>query len=511
MEKVNAQVRKLRRRRNGRVVVSEFYYLFWSVKGHGHGQFSLNARELQAAEKLKIDFVREKERELCGLTAPRLERDAAGQPLVEHLAEFLAYLEGLNRSASHISHVGTRVRKLTQDCGWHYLSDVSAKSFEQWRQKKAAELSVKTRNEYRAAMFSLLAWLEENEQLPVNPFKRVKKTEGRGQETFQRRAATHLEMDALLRQAGIYAVAYLAAQTTGLRRGELSKLEWGDLHLDAAQPVALVRAVTTKDRKPAKVYLGRQLVAELKKLHSPGMPSNSLVLAGRMPTMKQMREHLKVVGIPYVEEQGRRLDFHALRMTFDTNLGIAEASDAVRMKLMRHKSPRLTLETYTDSEKVPVAGVLAKLPEFGCFENGKANTEKDTNFLVQASQTVSKPVTLKFDKNADQTPANIGECHGLSPLVIASLAKTNGGERGIRTSNGVRSWNRPRMKTTALSLVCRSEPPGLHRNATPHHTQVKPTIGLLISASIVRLMNVEMLTPNETATEAVTVTCCSKL
>ena len=167
-------------------------------------------------------------------------------------------------------------------------------------------------------------------------------------------------MERLLSVAGEYGVAYLAAVTTGLQRGELSKLEWGDLHLDLAEPVVLVRAATTKDRKAAKVYLGRQLVGELEKLHLSAMPSNSLVLAGRMPTTKQMREHLAAVGIPYVDEQGRRLDFHALRVTFDTNLAIAGVPDAVRMKLMRHKSPRLTMETYMDSEKVPVAGALAK-------------------------------------------------------------------------------------------------------------------------------------------------------
>lgn len=93
-----------------------------------------------------------------------------------------------------------------------------------------------------------------------------------------------------------------AAVTTGLRRGELSKLEWGDLRLDAAQPVALVRAATTKDRKPAKVELSRQLVAELKKLHSPSLPTNARVLAGRMPTTKQMREHLQAAGLSRVAD-----------------------------------------------------------------------------------------------------------------------------------------------------------------------------------------------------------------
>jgi len=437
MEKVNVRVTKLRRRKNGRVTVSPFYHLFWSVKGHGQGQHSLKVRELQVAEKLKNDFIREKERELSGIIAPRPVRDAASRTLTEHLAEFLGYMEGLNRSASHISHVGTRVRNLIADCGWRHLSDVNAKSFELWRQNKAAKLSVKTRNEYRASMFSMLAWLEENEELAANPFKRVKKTDGRGQETIKRRAATHAEMESLLNVAGIYAVGYLAAATTGLRRGELSKLEWGDLHLDTAQPVALVRAATTKDRKPARAYLGQQLVAELKKLHSPGMPSNSLVLAGRMPTMKKMLGHLAQAGIPYVDDQGRRLDFHALRMTFDTNLAIAGVSDAARMKLMRHKSPRLTLEIYTDSDKVPVAGSLAKLPDFGGWENGNGDTGKDTGILVEGGQSVALAVTTFGAVKGDKTLVNIGESHGLSPLVIFGHEKANGGEGGIRTPGAV--------------------------------------------------------------------------
>ena len=174
-------------------------------------------------------------------------------------------------------------------------------------------------------------------------------------------------------------------------------------------------------------------VAELKKRHSPAMSSNSLVLAGRMPTMEQMREHLTVAGIAYVDDQGWRLDFHALRMTFDTNLAIAGVPDAVRMKLMRHKSSKLALETYTDSEKVPVSAALAKLPEFGCLENGKEHTGKDTEILVKGSPTVSVPVTIGSDFKWDKAPANIGESHSLSPLVIAGLEGSNGGERGIRT------------------------------------------------------------------------------
>jgi hypothetical protein len=138
-----------------------------------------------------------------------------------------------------------------------------------------------------------------------------------------------------------------------------------------------------------------------------------------------------------LDDQGRRLDFHALRKTFNANLGIAGASDAERMKLARLKSHRLMTEDYNDSEKVPVADVLAKLPEFGGLKNGKArtekDTEKDTEKLVQARQTVSKPVTSASELNGDKTTAIIGESHGLSLLDIPGLEKSNGGERGIRT------------------------------------------------------------------------------
>lgn len=263
MEKINARVFKQRRRKNGRIVESEFYYLEWSVNGSGHGVFSLKVRERQVADKLRIEFIREKERELSGLTAPRLERDAARKLLTDISAEFLAHLKGLNRSASHVRHVNSRLRKLIEECEWRHVADITRKSFDEWRQKKASVLSVKTRNEYRAVICSLLSWMEESDQLAANPLKGLKKTDGRGLEKIKRRAATPGEMERLLSIAGDYRLGYQAAVTTGLRRGELEKIEWGDLHLEEAQPCVLIRAATTKNRKAAKAFLCPQLAAEL--------------------------------------------------------------------------------------------------------------------------------------------------------------------------------------------------------------------------------------------------------
>ena len=67
------------------------------------------------------------------------------------------------------------------------------------------------------------------------------------------------------------------------------------------------------------------------------------------------------------------------------------------------------------------------------LEERKEDTGKDTGILVQGGQWVSKPVTTCGALKAEKTLVDIGESHGLSPLVILGPEKSNGGERGIRT------------------------------------------------------------------------------
>jgi integrase len=64
---------------------------------------------------------------------------------------------------------------------------------------------------------------------------------------------------------------------------------------------------------------------------------------------KILRRDLKAAGIPYRDEQGRYADFHALRHTADTMLGLAGVAPRVRQQFMRHSDIRLTLQTYDDA------------------------------------------------------------------------------------------------------------------------------------------------------------------
>jgi site-specific recombinase XerD len=45
----------------------------------------------------------------------------------------------------------------------------------------------------------------------------------------------------------------------------------------------------------------------------------------------------------YLDEQGRRVDFHSLRLTFGTNLVLRGVHPRVVQELMRHSDIRLTM------------------------------------------------------------------------------------------------------------------------------------------------------------------------
>jgi integrase len=65
-----------------------------------------------------------------------------------------------------------------------------------------------------------------------------------------------------------------------------------------------------------------------------------------------------------LDEQGRRVDFHSLRLTFGTNLVLSGAHPRVVQELMRHSDIRLTMKLYTDISKLPVWEAVAALPSF---------------------------------------------------------------------------------------------------------------------------------------------------
>jgi integrase len=404
-----------KRRINGRLHVGRLYRGRFKLDGEFKvTTIPLQTTDKQLANQKLLAVVRQREKELAGLTSRKPLREAAQSPLLAHLNDFLADLRARKRSESHVKHLETRIKRLFFECHWEHLRDVSADSFQDWRANQK-EFSQKTLHEYQNAASSLFVWMERNDRLESNPLRRVGKVERKGYEKLKRRSFTNEEMRRLVAVAGLYALGYLAAVNTGLRRTELASVQWGDVHLDAERPFILVRSCTTKSRKAGKIYLKSHLARMVAEIKPASGAADELVFAGRIASMRKMHEHLKAAGITVYNEQGDKVDFHALRKTYNTNLELVGASLQVRQELLRHSDPRLTAGTYMDTTRLETASLIEKLPDF--MGEKVDDTQLGTHAPVVSGPDVAQAVTADWGSESSEHPANIDESHDLTSAV----------------------------------------------------------------------------------------------
>ncbi len=390
------------RRRGGRVVKSSTFYARIGGK-----VVNLDCSDKQVAEQKAAALARDIEREAVGLIAPKPMRLAASKRLTDHVAEYIRDRMALGRSEGHISHIEGRLNRLLRACAWSVVGNITADSFQTWRGKQHA--APKTINEYLNAARAFCNWMVAHDRMPANPLVRIDRVETRGRQA-ERRALTVEEVGRLLAGAGERAPFYLVAVHTGLRRGEIEGLKWGDIDLDAA--CVRVRASTTKNRKAAVIPLHRQLVAAFAAMRPVNADTGDLVFPGGLPRMRDLRKDFDGAGIAAKDAQGRKVDFHCLRKTFDTRLQVNGVGLTTAMNLMRHSDPRLTAQTYNDASLLPLVGAVNSLPWYGA-----KGTEKGTVSLVKTGLEVSACVHTPLAVDFAKTPDNIGESRNLSTSV----------------------------------------------------------------------------------------------
>ncbi len=81
----------------------------------------------------------------------------------------------------------------------------------------------------------------------------------------------------------------------------------------------------------------------------------------------------------HLDAHGRRADFHALNVTFGTNLVLAGVPIRVVQELMRHSDIRLTMKVYTDASKLPLTEGVAVLPSLGFGDVLGASCDRKVN------------------------------------------------------------------------------------------------------------------------------------
>jgi integrase len=380
----------------------------------------LHTFEKQVAVERLRKIVRERQQEAEGIIAPKSLREGAQKTIAEHLTDFVADRRSVGRDERYLYELKNRVLKVAGECGWKFARDISPASFLAWQTEQ--KQSDKTLNEYLISIKALLNWMYRRGCLQENPLKTVERCRtGRAiKPRYARRALKDIEVMRLLAAAGRRRIVYLTALLTGLRRGELRELSWGDVHLDCLQPRFVLRAVTTKNGKQAFTPLHLGLIAELKGLRSAGQSASDKVFAGLIPKMETFKSDLEKAQVSFIDERGLRADFHALRHTFCTNLHRANVSGRQAMQLMRHGSRVLTDMVYADEEQLGTFEAVQKLTVVDCKETAKPDSHLDSHAVVVSSPALSVSVADFAAMQIAQSLGNKGDSHGLSVPVVKS-------------------------------------------------------------------------------------------
>ena len=349
-------------------------------------RFSLGTSDKRVAQSKLSAIHKERESEAQGWSAPRSVKEAAVMPLAGLLDTFLADMQVEGRAIGTCKLYRRTLTKLFGCCGWKTLADVSARSFSEWRAR--CGLSPKTLNNLICEQKVFHAWLVHQRQALENPLAYVQRIDTRGMWKQFRRGLTGAEMQRLLDVAPPHRrIVYLTAAFTGLRRSEMNGLQWGDIDLDATTPFVRARASTTKNRKEAVLPLHPDLVAGLRALRPVDAAPFSPVLLGLIPRVPTFRKDLVRAGIAFEDEKGRRVDLHALRMTYGTHLTLSGAAPRVVMELMRHSDIKLTMKIYTDAGQLPLADAVVHLPSYSVPQNVSSCALKRVLASVAEGQT----------------------------------------------------------------------------------------------------------------------------
>lgn len=340
-----------------------------------------------ALKKLQA-IVEQEERVRAGIVVPRTVRDAAQRLLADHLDDFLQAKRS-TRDERYLYELKHRILKLISECGWTRVSDITPEAFDAWRD--GHKRSAKTNNEYLTSIRTLLNWMVKRggKGITLNPLHTLDMLPTAGVQERPRRAFSLDELTRLVSMSGERGPVYLVAAFTGLRRSELANVQRADLLLDAEPPRIIARANTTKNGKQARIRLHPAVLKAIRALlgYEP-QAVDSLVFADTLPDMDTFRADLARAEISFIDEQGRRADFHSLRHTFCTLLQAAEVSERCAMELMRHSDRKLTNSVYTDSGLLHVDEAVLKLPNVEV-----PVIQIRTHEFVPAGPAPSQPVT----------------------------------------------------------------------------------------------------------------------
>lgn len=303
------------------------------------------------------------------------ERQARPDALPNHVDDYRASLAAKGNTAQHVTTVAVRVRRLFDEAGFRFWSDVTGQAVQatlhRWRESGTA---AQTLNHYLVNAKSFGRWMVRERRASESPLDHLQGLNVRAARKRLRRALTIDEARRLLEataQGGARygmsgperALVYRLAIETGLRSSELSSLTRGSFSFGVTPPTVTVEARHSKRRRQDTVPLRADLMRDVEAFLRGQRPSDR---AFAMPSRYRMagivRADLATAGIESEDESGRVLDFHSLRHTFCTNLARSGVHPKTAQALARHSTVELTLGLYSHVSLDDEAEAVAKLP-----------------------------------------------------------------------------------------------------------------------------------------------------
>lgn len=350
--------------------------------GHYYGKLRLAANKYRRVKLMRVD--NGKRESIVKLNKIQAEHDRthglstrvgqqAAMAISVHVENYLRNLETQTSNADHVGISRSTLARLVKAAGWTVLADISSDSALLAITSIAATQSY--RNQYLKRLRAFVRWCMDTDRLFVSPIRGLKRFNERGAKRNRaRRAATRVEIDRLFSvDLPVYRrLAYALAICNGLRRNEIARLERSDIDQNAAVPFIRIRQKMGEgfDVVPIHPYV------------SPLFSDEDRVPI--VPDVKTLKKDLAKADVKFTID-GKRLDFHALRHTFATELDRAHASRATKKKLLRHAASDIT-DGYTHAE-------LTEAREA----------------LLRVHSPVTRQVDQKPDQNFVELPAFVGD------------------------------------------------------------------------------------------------------
>lgn len=344
-------------KRDGKPVDSTHYY--GRVREPGkpwkwHKLFTDKRASLNHWNELR----RQHEHRASGLYREDVER--LKKPITQLADDYHDLLRTAGKDTDHIRISKWMLDRLIELGQWREWNDIGRDSMQKILEALEAEdATASYRNKYiaRAKAF-VTAFLPDDW---AHPLRKVHRIREKGQKrTRARRAASMQELTALLSidLPPRRFVAYVLAAYNGLRRNEARRLLWSDVELSAEIPYVGIRHKQRPTDDPDYIALHPYVATVLlawRKLR----PAQRVLPS--VPDLKTLVKDLKRAKVAFTDAKGRRLDYHALRHTFATNLSRYGCSRATKKKLMRHAAEDVT-DAYSHAELAEMFAALERVP-----------------------------------------------------------------------------------------------------------------------------------------------------